>query len=78
MGGLVFFEPVYIPLCVILKLLSIPVIFYLYSNLSQKDQMYFYINLGISRTEYYIIPFAVEFVFFVFLMAFAAAVGYAF
>lgn len=39
--------------------------------------MYFYLNLGISRKEYYFIPFVVEFICFVILMFITGKIGYA-
>lgn len=39
--------------------------------------MYFYLNLGISRKEYWIIPFAVEFVAFTVLMVISSIIGFA-
>ena len=67
-SSLVFFNPVSIPLCVILKLISIPIIYYLYTTFTRKTEIYFYLNLGISRNEYYIIPFVVEFFGFILLI----------
>ena len=62
-------SPQVIPLCIIIKLLSIPVIQYLVTNLSEGLVMYFYINLGISKKEYCLIPAAVDFGIFVLLMS---------
>ena len=39
--------------------------------------MYFYLNLGISRNEYYFIPFVVEFIAFVLMMILIGTIGYA-
>ena len=72
-SSLVFFNPVSIPLCVILKLISIPIIYYLYTTFTRKTEIYFYLNLGISRNEYYIIPFVVEFIGFI---LFVILIGY--
>lgn len=77
MSLLVLFSPLSIPICIILKLLSIPVILYLYTNLTKKTEIYFYLNLGISRNEYYILPFVVEFLAFVLLMIITGKIGYA-
>lgn len=72
-SSLVFFNPFSIPLCVILKLISIPIIYYLYTTFIRKTEIYFYLNLGISRKEYYMIPFAVEFFGFI---LFVILIGY--
>ena len=77
MSAFVALKPTLIPAYIIMKLLSIPIIFYLYSNLSKKPEMYFYLNLSISRNEYYIIPFVVEFIAFVILMFITGKIGYA-
>ncbi len=70
-------SPQVIPLCIIIKLLSIPVIQYLVTNLSEGLVMYFYINLGISKKEYCLIPAAVDFGIFVLLMTASGIAGYA-
>ena len=73
-------SPQVIPLCIIIKLLSIPVIQYLVTNLSEGLEglvMYFYINLGISKKEYCLIPAAVDFGIFVLLMTASGIAGYA-
>ena len=72
-SSLVFFNPYTIPMCVLLKVVSIPIILYLYTNLTKKTEIYFYLNLGISRKEYYYIPFVVEFVGF---LIFITLIGY--
>ena len=77
MSTLVIFQPVAIATCIILKLISIPIVLYLYTTLSKKVEMYFYLNLSISRNEYYIIPFVVEFIAFVILMFITGKIGYA-
>ena len=77
MSTLVIFQPVAIATCITLKLISIPIVLYLYTTLSKKVEMYFYLNLGISRNEYYIIPFVVEFIAFVILMFITGKIGYA-
>ena len=60
---------------VLLKLLFIPVIWYLFKSFQRGQTIYFYLNLGISRTEYYSIPFVVDFVVFVALLTFSICVG---
>lgn len=77
MSILVIFSPGALPECILLKLASIPVIFYLFSTLSRSQSIYFYINLGISRKEYYLIPFAVEFAGFAVMMTICDIIGYA-
>lgn len=77
MSTLVIFQPVAIATCIMLKLISIPIVLYLYTTLSKKVEMYFYLNLGISRNEYYIIPFVVEFIAFIILMLITGKIGYA-
>ena len=77
MSTLVIFQPVAIATCIILKLITIPIVLYLYTTLSKKVEMYFYLNLGISRNEYYFIPFVVEFICFVVLMFITGKIGYA-
>lgn len=77
MSCLVLSEPTAVDICILFKLLSIPVIWYLGYNLSRGLGVYFYLNLGISRREYWIIPFAVEFVAFVVLMVITSMIGYA-
>ena len=77
MSTLVIFQPVAIATCIMLKLISIPIVFYLYTSLSKNVEMYFYLNLGISRNEYYFIPFVVEFIAFVMMMILIGTIGYA-
>ena len=49
-------------LCKILKLLTIPVILYMFRKFDRSGALYFWINLGISRTEYYVIPIVIEYI----------------
>ena len=73
-SSLVFFNPYAIPMAILLKLvISIPIILYLYTTFTKKTEIYFYLNLGISRKEYYYIPFVVEFVGF---LIFITLIGY--
>ena len=72
-SSLVFFNPYAIPMTILLKLVSIPIILYLYTTFTKKKEIYFYLNLGISRKEYYYIPFVVEFVGF---LIFITLIGY--
>ena len=74
-ASLVFFNPYAIPMCVLLKLVSIPIILYLYTNLTNKTEIYFYLNLSISRKEYYFIPFVVEFIGFILFITLIAYFG---
>ena len=73
----VVYEPMTAPTCICIKLLSIPVIYYLCFSLTKGMGMYFYINLGISKNEYRFIPFIVEFAAFIFIMVISAATGHA-
>ena len=50
---------------------------HLSSNLTRGLRVYFYLNLGISRKEYWFIPFVVEFVAFIVLMVISSIIGYA-
>lgn len=65
---LVFVDPLSVDVCLIFKLLSIPVILYLFMTLQKKHAIYFYLNLGFSKREFYAIPVVVDFVVFVLLM----------
>lgn len=77
MSLLVVSEPTAVDICILFKLFSVPVIWYLSSTLSRGLGVYFYLNLGISRKEYWLIPFVVEFVAFVVLMVISSLIGYA-
>lgn len=77
MSALVVSEPTAMDICLLFKLFSIPVIWYLSSNLTKGLGVYFYLNLGISRREYWLIPFVVEFVAFVLLMVISSIIGHA-
>ncbi len=46
------------------KVLSDLMIIYLFIKLDRKSTIYFYLNLGISRLEYYLIPFIIDLVIF--------------
>ena len=74
-SSLIFFNPYAIPMCILLKLVSVPVILYLYINLTKNTEIYFYLNLGISRKEYYFIPFVVEFIGFILFITLIAYLG---
>ena len=74
-SSLVFFNPYAIPMGILLKLVSIPIILYLYANLTKKTEIYFYLNLGIRRKEYYLIPFVVEFIGFILFITLIAYLG---
>ena len=74
-SSLVFFNPYAIPMGILLKLVSVPVILYLYINLTKNTEIYFYLNLGISRKEYYFIPFVVEFIGFILFITLIAYIG---
>lgn len=74
-SSLVFFNPYAIPMAILLKLVSIPIILYLYTTFTKKTEIYFYLNLGISRREYYIIPFLVEFIGFILFIILIGQIG---
>lgn len=74
---LVISSPPLMSFCLILKCLSVPVILYLFHSFRKETSIYFYINLGISRNEFYLIPVVVEFVAFVLMMIIAVNIGYA-
>jgi hypothetical protein len=46
------------------KVLSSLIIMYLFVTFDRKGRIYFYLNLGISRLEYYLIPVALDLVIF--------------
>ena len=77
MSALVVAAPTAVDICILFKLFSIPIIWYLSSTLTIGLGVYFYLNLGISRKEYWLIPFVVEFVAFVVLMIIACIIGHA-
>ena len=70
-----FAVPSTIPACVLLKLLSIPVILYLFISLRKNNSLYFWLNLGISKREFYAVPVIVEFLFFVVLITVCGVLG---
>ena len=70
-----FFYPVAIPVCMTMKLLCIPVILYLCESFQNKHAIYFYLNLGISKIEYYLIPVVTEFLFFIVLISVSCFIG---
>ena len=74
-ASLIFFNPYAIPMCILLKLGSIPIILYLYTTFTKKTEIYFYLNLGISRKEYYFIPIVVEFIGFILFITLIAYLG---
>ena len=74
-ASLVFFNPYAIPMGVLLKLVSIPIILYLYTTFTKNTEIYFYLKLGISRKEYYSIPFVVEFIGFILFITLIAYLG---
>ena len=74
-ASLVFFNPYAIPMCVLLKLVSVPIILYLFTTFTRNTEIYFYLNLGISKKEYYLIPFVVEFIDFILFITLIAYLG---
>ncbi len=77
MAAVVAFRPFAIPFCIIVKVLSIPVIYYLNLSFTKGMGIYFYLNLGISRKEYHLMPFIIEFISFVLLVTMTGFIGYA-
>ena len=74
--GLEVYDPMALSECILVKFFSIPVIFFLYNELKKKE-LYFYLNLGISRKEFRSIPVVVESVAFVLMMVISCFIGYA-
>ena len=74
-GIVIIFNPATLAFGIIIKLISIPLIFILNNSLARQQDMYFYLNLGISRSEYHIIPYAVDLAAFIFLMIISCAIG---
>ena len=74
-ASLVFFNPYAIPMALLLKLVSIPIILYLYTMFTKNTEIYFYLNLGLSRKEYYLIPFVLEFIGFILFITLIAYLG---
>ena len=71
--SLVFFNAYSVLMAILLNIVSIPLFLYLSPTFTKMPEIYFYINLGISRKEYYYIPFVVEFVGF---LIFITLIGY--
>ena len=74
-GVVIIFSPADLTFGIIIKLISIPLIFILNNSLARQQDMYFYLNLGISRNEYYIIPYAVDLAAFIILMIISCAIA---
>ncbi len=77
MSALAVYRPVTIAFSFIIKILSIPIIHYLNVEMTKGLGIYYYLNLGISRREYYSIPFIVEFIFYIILITISGLIGYA-
>lgn len=75
--GLVGIYPGLLFECILLKLFCIPAILYGFTMLQKGFTKYFYLNLGISRTEYYAVPLVVEFIIFVICMIVSSSIGHA-
>lgn len=71
-----FIAPFTIPVCVLLKILSIPIILYLIISLQKNNTLYFWLNLGISKREYYAIPVILEFLIFIVLLIICGVLGH--
>ena len=74
-GVVIIFSPADLTFGIIIKLISIPLIFILNNSLARQQDMYFYLNLGISRNEYYGIPYAVDLAAFIILMIISCAIA---
>ena len=74
-GVVIILSPADLTFGIIIKLISIPLIFLLNNSLSRQQDLYFYLNLGISRNEYYIIPYAVDLAAFIILMIISCAIA---
>ena len=74
-AGCVIANTELLPVCIIIKLISIPLIFLLNNSMTRQQDMYFYLNLCISRNEYYAIPYAVDLAVFIILMIISCAIG---
>ena len=70
-----FIAPSTIPACILLKILSIPIILYLIILLQKNNALYFWLNLGISKREYYAIPVILEFLIFIVLLIICGVLG---
>lgn len=62
------FKPSLIPVFLLIKIFSSPVVLYLQQSLRNTLSLYFYINLGFSKLEYYILPIILDLLSFVVLM----------
>lgn len=64
-----------IPTFLLLKAFSVPVILYLFTTLGKKDEIYFWLNMGISRKEYYLTPVVVDLLVFIVLISVCGFLG---
>ena len=67
----VLFWPLSTPMVLFVKLVTIPVLAYLFFAVAAGDKAHFYLNLGFSRNEYRYIPIAFDAVIFVLLVILA-------
>jgi len=74
-AGMVIANLGLLPVAILIKPISIPLIFILNNSLARQQDMYFYLNLGISRNEYYAIPYAVDLAVFIILMIISPSIG---
>ena len=75
--ALVLSDPVFLPDCLVLKCASAFFILYLFATFQKKPTLYFYLNLGISKLEYYAVPITVDSAVFILLMIISDIVAYA-
>ena len=64
----ILFWPMSTPMVLLVKLLSIPVLAYLFFALASNEKTFFYLNLGFSRNEYRYIPIVIDALAFVLLV----------
>ena len=64
----ILFDPMATPAILLIKLMSIPVLAYLFFALASNEKTFFYLNLGFSRNEYRYIPIVIDALAFVLLV----------
>ena len=64
-------DPLTTPMVFLVKVMSIPVLAYLFFALASNEKMFFYLNLGFSRNEYRYIPIVIDALAFVLLVILA-------
>ena len=64
----ILLDPLTTPMVFLVKVMSIPVLAYLFFALASNEKMFFYLNLGFSRNEYRYIPIVIDALAFVLLV----------